>query len=59
MTLVSSVLNMGMRFASCLLYVFVLHMGIEAVPWACFTGWTAMLLYEGPLLWKACRCGRI
>ena len=54
-TLVSSMLNMGMRFASCLLYVFVFHMGIEAVPWACFTGWVAMLAYETPLLWKAWR----
>ncbi len=49
-TLVGSLLNMGMRFFSCLIYVFVFKMGIEAVPWACFTGWISMLLLEVPLL---------
>lgn len=49
-TLAGSLLNMGMRFFSCLIYAFVFHMGIAAVPWACFTGWTAMLVMELPVL---------
>ena len=49
-TLAGSLLNMGMRFVSCLIYAFVFHMGIAAVPWACFTGWIAMLVMELPVL---------
>ena len=49
-TLAASILNMGMRFASCLVYVFIFRMGIEAVPWACFTGWVSMIIMELPLL---------
>lgn len=49
-TLISSLLNMGSRFLSCLFYVHFLHLGIRAVPWACFTGWVAMLLFEVPFL---------
>ncbi len=49
-TLISSILNMGMRFTSCMIFVFVFHMGIEAVPWACFAGWVSMLMLEMPLL---------
>ncbi len=51
-TLISSILNMGMRFLSCIILVFMFHMGIEAVPWACFIGWGAMLVLEVPLLLK-------
>lgn len=49
-TLISSILNMGMRFISCMILVFIFHMGIEAVPWSCFIGWTSMLVIEVPLL---------
>ncbi len=50
MTLGCSILNMSVRFFSCLIYVVYLHMGIEAVPWACLTGWLAMLIFEIPLV---------
>ena len=50
LTLVGSILNMGLRFSSCFLYVYHFKMGIEAVPWACFTGWVALSLLETPLL---------
>ena len=49
-TLISSLINMGCRFASCMLYVNVLHLGIRAVPFACLTGWICMIIYEMPYL---------
>jgi hypothetical protein len=30
-------------------------MGIEAVPWACFTGWFAMSVLEVPILIRSIR----
>ncbi len=54
-TLVASIMNMGMRFLSCMLYVFIFKMGIEAVPWACFTGWLAMSVLEVPILIRSIR----
>ena len=54
-TLVSSIMNMGVRFAACFLLVFHSHMGIEAVPWACMAGWISMLLYELPYLFSSLR----
>ena len=44
-TLVGSILNMGMRFASCFYFIAVRHMGIEAVPWACLVGWICLSIY--------------
>ena len=49
-TLLSSLINMGCRFASCLFYVHVLHLGIRSVPFACLTGWICMIIYELPYL---------
>lgn len=54
-TLAASIINMGMRFLSCMLYVFIFKMGIEAVPWACFTGWFAMSVLEVPILIRSIR----
>ena len=54
-TLVSSIMNMGVRFAACFLMVFYFHMGIEAVPWACMAGWVSMLAYELPFLFVSLR----
>ena len=54
-TLVSSIMNMGVRFAACFLMVFYFHMGIEAVPWACMAGWVSMLACELPFLFVSLR----
>lgn len=50
-TLWSSLINMGVRVAVCLLLVFGCKMGITALPWAYLAGWGAMMLYELPFLW--------
>jgi len=49
-TLWSSLINMGVRVAVCLLLVFGCKMGIIALPWAYLAGWGAMMLYELPFL---------
>ena len=49
-TLISSLINMGSRFASCMVYIKVLHLGIRSVPFACMTGWVVMIIYEVPYL---------
>jgi len=49
-TLISSLINMGCRFASCYIYLHVLQLGIRAVPYACLTGWICMIIYEMPYL---------
>ena len=54
-TLVSSIMNMGVRFAACFFMVFHFHMGIEAVPWACMAGWVSMLACELPFLFVSLR----
>lgn len=58
-TLWSSLINMGVRVAACLLFVFVGKMGIIALPWAYLAGWIAMMLYELPfLLHRLCLAGK-
>lgn len=54
-TLWSSLINMGVRVAVCLLLVFGCKMGITALPWAYLAGWLAMMLYELPYLWRRLR----
>lgn len=49
-TLISSLINMGVRFASCFYFVARRGMGIEAVPWACMAGWVTMIVFELPYL---------
>lgn len=49
-TLWSSIINMGVRVASCIPMVFVWNMGFLALPWSYFIGWAAMILFEIPYL---------
>ena len=49
-TLNSSMLNMGGRVAAAALFVLVMKMDIEALPFSYAAGWLLMLLYELPLL---------
>lgn len=49
-TLWSSLINMGVRVAACVLLVFYFKMGITALPWSNLIGWAAMMLYELPFL---------
>lgn len=52
-TFISSVINMGVRVVAALPMVFLLKMGIEALPVSYLIGWGAMLLAEVPLLIKS------
>lgn len=54
-TLISSLINMGVRVLAALPLVFLLHMGIEALPFAYLAGWAGMLVAELPLLFKSYR----
>lgn len=49
-TLLSSFINMGMRVLAAIPLVFVLDMGIEALPLSYLAGWIGMLITEVPLL---------
>ena len=49
-TLVSTLLNMGVRAAVCLFLVVRTPLGIASVPWACLAGWAAMTVCEAPFL---------
>jgi len=49
-TLNSSMLNMGGRVAAAALFVLVMKMDIEALPFSYAVGWLLMLLYELPML---------
>lgn len=49
-TLISSIVNMGIRFLTALLLVLHFGMDIAAVPWSCLSGWLFMLAYELPFL---------
>ena len=49
-TLNSSMLNMAGRVAAAAVFVLVLKMDIEALPFSYAVGWLLMLLYELPML---------
>ena len=49
-TLLSSFINMGVRVLAAIPLVFVLDMGIEALPLSYLAGWIGMLITEVPLL---------
>ncbi|MBQ9642465.1 MAG: MATE family efflux transporter [Lachnospiraceae bacterium] len=49
-TLVSSIINMGVRVAAAAPMILYFHMGLEAIPWACLLGWVGMMVYEIPFL---------
>lgn len=52
-TLLSSFINMGVRVVAAIPLVFVLGMGIEALPFSYLIGWIGMLIAELPLLIKS------
>ncbi|MDY3919694.1 MAG: MATE family efflux transporter [Candidatus Limivivens sp.] len=54
-TLISSFVNMGVRVLAAVPLVFVLHLGIEALPFSYLAGWVGMMLAEIPLLVKQLR----
>ena len=49
-TLISSFVNMGVRVLAAIPLVFILGLGIEALPYSYLAGWIGMLLVETPLL---------
>ena len=49
-TLWSSMINMGVRVASCYVMLFRFGMRFEAIPWSYLAGWIAMLAFEVPYL---------
>lgn len=49
-TLVSTLLNMGVRTGVCFFLVMKTDLGIASVPWSCLAGWLAMTLCEAPFL---------
>ena len=56
-TLISSFINMGVRVLAALPLVFLMGMGIEALPLAYMAGWIGMLIAEVPLLVRTYRKG--
>ena len=58
-TLNSSMLNMGGRVAAAALFVLVMKMDIEALPFSYAVGWLLMLLYELPLLVRFLRSSEV
>lgn len=52
-TLISSMINMGVRVAAALPLVFILNLGIEALPFSYLAGWIGMLAAELPLLLRS------
>lgn len=51
-TLCASFVNMGVRVATALPFVYTLKLGMTALPFSYMCGWFAMLLVEIPLLLK-------
>ena len=49
-TLISSIINMGLRVLVAIPLVFGFGMGIEALPFSYLAGWVGMLIAEMPLL---------
>lgn len=54
-TLISSIVNMGVRVLFAFPFVVWLGFGIEALPYSYLAGWVGMLLVELPLLWQKCK----
>ncbi len=51
-TLISSMINMGLRVSIAFLLVIICGMGMEALPLSCVAGWIGMFILEVPLLRK-------
>ena len=58
-TLNSSMLNMAGRVAAAAVFVLILHMDIEALPYSYAVGWVLMLLYEVPALVRCLKNGTL
>ena len=58
-TLISSFVNMGVRVLAAIPLVFMLELGIEALPYSYLAGWVGMLLVETPLLVRIYRRGEL
>lgn len=58
-TLISSFVNMGVRVLAAIPLVFMLGLGIEALPYSYLAGWIGMLLVETPLLERIYRRGEL
>ena len=58
-TLISSFVNMGVRVLAAIPLVFMLGLGIEALPYSYLAGWVGMLLVETPLLVRIYRRGEL
>ena len=58
-TLNSSMLNMAGRVAAAAVFVLILHMDIEALPYSYAVGWVLMLLYEVPVLVRCLKDGTL
>lgn len=54
-TLMSSMVNMGVRVLFAAPLVLVFKLGIEALPYSYAAGWVGMLLVETPLLYRQCK----
>lgn len=54
-TLISSIVNMGVRVLAALVLVYGFHLGMEALPFSYLIGWVAMLAVETPLFIKSIR----
>ena len=54
-TLISTVLNMAVRFLSAWIMIHIMGGGFECLAWSNFAGWVAMLLFQAPVMtvkWK-------
>lgn len=54
-TLNSSTLNMAGRVAAAAVFVLLMKMDIEALPYSYVVGWILMLVYEAPMMVKYLR----
>ena len=58
-TLNSSTLNMAGRVAAAAVFVLLMKMDIEALPYSYVVGWILMLVYEAPMMVKYLRKGEL
>ena len=58
-TLNSSTLNMAGRVAAAAVFVLLMKMDIEALPYSYVVGWFLMLVYEAPMMVKYLRKGEL
>lgn len=58
-TLNSSTLNLAGRVAAAAVFVLLMKMDIEALPYSYVVGWILMLVYEAPMMVKYLRKGEL